>query len=148
MIPPKRFDIFPPDWGMLRRSRCVQTFLQTAVRALSVPTLAAVHRQHLIRLRAVREPVLLLRQQSFPFPLEAFAASRSDYLEKDLTPVCYERDAAIVPALGPVLFMQNVYHGISPPLRYFPLVPHQLDHPVDLLEHGRVVVQPEFEEFD
>ena len=25
MIPPtsKRFDIFPPDWGMLRRSRCV-----------------------------------------------------------------------------------------------------------------------------
>ena len=24
MIPPKRFDIFPSDWGMLRRSRCVQ----------------------------------------------------------------------------------------------------------------------------
>ena len=22
MIPPKSFDIFPPDWGMLRRSRC------------------------------------------------------------------------------------------------------------------------------
>ena len=27
MIPPKRFDIFPPDWGMLKRSRCVQIFL-------------------------------------------------------------------------------------------------------------------------
>ena len=27
MIPPKRFDISPPDWGMLRRSRCVQIFL-------------------------------------------------------------------------------------------------------------------------
>ena len=27
MIPPKRFDIFPPGWGMLRRSRCVQFFL-------------------------------------------------------------------------------------------------------------------------
>ena len=27
MIPPKRFDIFPPNWGMLRRSRCVQIFL-------------------------------------------------------------------------------------------------------------------------
>ena len=27
MIPPKHFDIFPPDWGMLRRSRCVQIFL-------------------------------------------------------------------------------------------------------------------------
>ena len=27
MIPPKRFDIFPPDWGMLRRSRRVQIFL-------------------------------------------------------------------------------------------------------------------------
>ena len=27
MIPPTRFDIFPPDWGMLRRSRCVQSFL-------------------------------------------------------------------------------------------------------------------------
>ena len=27
VIPPKRFDIFPPDWGMLRRSRCVQTSL-------------------------------------------------------------------------------------------------------------------------
>ena len=24
MIPPKRFDIFPSDWGMLGRSRCVQ----------------------------------------------------------------------------------------------------------------------------
>ena len=24
MIPPKRFDIFPPDWGMLRRSNCIQ----------------------------------------------------------------------------------------------------------------------------
>ena len=29
MVPPKRFDISPPDWGMLRRSRCVQIFLQT-----------------------------------------------------------------------------------------------------------------------
>ena len=29
MILPKRFDISPPDWGMLRRSRCVQIFLQT-----------------------------------------------------------------------------------------------------------------------
>ena len=27
MIPPKRFDIFLPGWGMLRRSRCVQIFL-------------------------------------------------------------------------------------------------------------------------
>ena len=26
MIPPKRFDIFPPDWGMLRRSRRVLIF--------------------------------------------------------------------------------------------------------------------------
>ncbi|CAM9207281.1 unnamed protein product, partial [Ascophyllum nodosum] len=29
MIPPKCFDIFPPDWGMLRRSRRVLLFLQT-----------------------------------------------------------------------------------------------------------------------
>ena len=27
MIPPKRFDIFSPDWGVLRRSRYVQFFL-------------------------------------------------------------------------------------------------------------------------
>ena len=27
MIPPKHFDIFLPDWGMLRRSRYVQIFL-------------------------------------------------------------------------------------------------------------------------
>ena len=27
MIPPKRFDISPPDWGMLRRFRCAQMFL-------------------------------------------------------------------------------------------------------------------------
>ena len=26
MILPKRFAIFPPDWGMLRRSRCVHFF--------------------------------------------------------------------------------------------------------------------------
>ena len=32
MIPPKRFDIFFPDWGrMLRKSRCVQMFLQTTL---------------------------------------------------------------------------------------------------------------------
>ena len=30
-IPTKRFDIFPPDWGVLRRSRCVQIFIQTTV---------------------------------------------------------------------------------------------------------------------
>ena len=27
MISPKRFDIFPLDWEMLRRSRCVQIFI-------------------------------------------------------------------------------------------------------------------------
>ena len=27
MIPPKRFDVFPPDWAMLRRSERVQIFL-------------------------------------------------------------------------------------------------------------------------
>ena len=27
LIAPKRFDIFPPDWGMLRRSRRVQILL-------------------------------------------------------------------------------------------------------------------------
>ena len=31
MVPPKRFDIFPPDWGMLRRSRCVQIFLEISL---------------------------------------------------------------------------------------------------------------------
>ena len=29
MIPPKRSDIFPPDWDMLRRSRWVLIFLET-----------------------------------------------------------------------------------------------------------------------
>ena len=29
MIPSKRFDIFPSDWGMLRRSRRVLIFLET-----------------------------------------------------------------------------------------------------------------------
>ena len=33
MIPPKRFDIFPPDWGMLRRSRCFQIFLEIQCKA-------------------------------------------------------------------------------------------------------------------
>ena len=31
MIPPKRVDISPPDWGMLRRSRRVLIFLKTTV---------------------------------------------------------------------------------------------------------------------
>ena len=32
MISPQRFDIFPPDcWGMLRRSRRVQLFLEKLV---------------------------------------------------------------------------------------------------------------------
>ena len=29
LIPPKRFDIFSPDWGVLRRSRGVLIFIQT-----------------------------------------------------------------------------------------------------------------------
>ena len=29
MIPPKRFDISPPDWGILRRSRRIQIILKT-----------------------------------------------------------------------------------------------------------------------
>ena len=63
--------------------------------------------------------------------------------------MCHEGNAAIVTTLGPVLLLvQNFYHGISPSLRYFPLVPHQLDHPVKLPEHGRVVVYTEFEEFN
>ena len=32
MIPPKRFDISPTDWGMLRRSRCVQIFLSKVLK--------------------------------------------------------------------------------------------------------------------
>ena len=32
MLPPKRFDIFPPDWGMLIRSRRVQIFILTIFR--------------------------------------------------------------------------------------------------------------------
>ena len=29
MVPPKRFNMFPPDWVMLRRSKRVQIFLET-----------------------------------------------------------------------------------------------------------------------
>ena len=39
MIPPKHFDIFPPDWGMLRRSRRVQIFLQIGSELVSAPHL-------------------------------------------------------------------------------------------------------------
>ena len=45
-------------------------------------------------------------------------------------------------------FVQNIHRDISPPLWYFPLVRYQLDHPVELPEHGRVMVQPKYEEFD
>ena len=55
----------------------------------------------------------------------------------------YARDTAIFPALEPVLFVQNFYHGISPALRYLPLVPHQLDHPVKLPWNGLEIVQLE-----
>ena len=85
------------------------------------------------------ESTLLLQQQVLR--LAVGAEPRSDDLKKDLTRVCCELDAAIVPALGPVLLLvQNVCHGTSPPLRYFPLVPHQLDHAVELPEHDRVMV--------
>ena len=42
MIPPKRFDIFPPDWGMLRRSRRVQICLETGKSPLIVNALPPV----------------------------------------------------------------------------------------------------------
>ena len=44
--------------------------------------------------------------------------------------------------------MQKVYHGILPPLRYFPLVSYQLDHPVERPERGWVMISPEVEEFN
>ena len=44
----------------------------------------------------------------------------------------------MVPTLDPVLFAQNVYHCT---------LPNQLDHPVELPEHGRVMAQSNFEEF-
>ena len=47
MISPERVDIFPPDWGMLRRSRCVQIFL------LKPPELSILH--------SVREEMRSLR---------------------------------------------------------------------------------------
>ena len=93
------------------------------------------------------EPTLLFRQQ---VPrLAVGAESRSDDLEKDLARVRHEGNATIVTALCSVLLLvENLYHRISPSLRYFSLVLHQLDHPVELLEHGRVMVYPEFEEFN
>ena len=36
---PKRFDSFPPDWGMLRRSRCFKIFLQTKIYYVTVQTI-------------------------------------------------------------------------------------------------------------
>ena len=37
MIPPKRFDMFPPlDWGMLRRSRCVAYYVSSNTRTYLV----------------------------------------------------------------------------------------------------------------
>ena len=41
IIPPKRFDIFPLDWGMLRRFACVQIFLQTTLFLFSEKNLNA-----------------------------------------------------------------------------------------------------------
>ena len=61
----------------------------------------------------VGAPSLLFRQQ---VPrLAVGTESRSDDLEKDLTRVCHEGNAAIVTALEAVLrFVQNLNHGISP----------------------------------
>ena len=47
MILPKRFDISPPDWGMLRRSRCVQIFLQNYKSrcTIDIPFILAVNKR-------------------------------------------------------------------------------------------------------
>ena len=37
MIPSKRFDIFSPDGGMLRRSKCVQNFLEKYSKSIDQP---------------------------------------------------------------------------------------------------------------
>ena len=46
MIPPKRFDIFPPDWGMLRRSRRVQIFREKLVLLPDLVSLSFFARGH------------------------------------------------------------------------------------------------------
>ena len=117
------------------------------VRALSFPTLVAFgpRTSHPSANGAGGTQTALPAASSSPRLHE----SRSDDLEKDLTRVCHEGNTTIVTALCPVLFLvENFYHRISPSLRYFSLVPHQLDHPVELPEHGRVMVYPEFEEFN
>ena len=63
--------------------------------------------------------------------------------------MCHEGNATKVTVLCPVLLLvQNLCRRISSLLRYFSLVPHQLDHPVKLPEHGRVMVYPKFGEFN
>ena len=56
MIPPKRFDIFLPDWGMLRRSRCVQIFLETTLFLFSEKNLNAsrLSEQPLVREKNIK----------------------------------------------------------------------------------------------
>ena len=46
MIPPKRFNIFPPDWGMFRRFRRVQIYLKTTGDMLMVYSTKIVLRHH------------------------------------------------------------------------------------------------------
>ena len=46
MISPKRFDIYFPDWGMLRRSRCVQMFFLNTIRKEKTYDVLSIQREN------------------------------------------------------------------------------------------------------
>ena len=90
------------------------------------------------------KPALLLRQQ--PFLLEEDAESHSDASKDELMPELHWEYANIVFALDLVpMLVQNTYHGIGRQQQYLPVLPHPLDHMVELPGHGRVMTQPEFQ---
>ena len=65
--------------------------------------------------------------------------SRSDYLEKDL-PACGISDMSLWFPHSILSFLRRTFITVYNLL-------HQLDHPVELLEHGRVMAQSNCEEF-
>ena len=133
--------------GVVRFGKVDRTYIEQdslLPRQLLQPT----NHKHHVGGRTVRsETTLFLRQD--PHALTVLAEAASDNLQQYLAGVRYQRDAAVVAALYPILLLVK-YHddGIFPLLRHLAPPPNTNDDIEQSPAQGGIVVEGDLEQID
>ena len=107
----------------------------------------ANHKHHIGGRTAWSEIILFLRQD--PHALTVLAEAASDDLRQYLVGVCYQRDAAVVAALCPILlFVEYDDDGIFPLLRHLAPLPNTNDDIEQSPAQGGITVEGDLEQLN